>query len=294
MAIHMDPTKRHDFVLHLEVVNSNPNGDPDAGGRPRVDPRTNIGLISGESVKRKIRDYVQMSKAGENGYDIFIANNTYLNAKIEEGVVSVGLDPQKTKERSLEDIQNASGWMAQKYFDIRVFGGLLTTGANAGQVRGPLQIGMGRSFDPVVVQEVTITRSAVTTEAEFQERVGKGVVGTMGNKPVVLYGLYEIRGIYNPFFGQQTGVTEDDLQLVWESLVMAWDLTASSTRGQVTPRGLYIFSHDNQLGRCPSHQLFDAIQVTRTVDEEMLRSYDDYEVVVPDKTPDGVSMTTMC
>ena len=283
--IYLDPTKRHEFVLLFDVVNGNPNGDPDAGNLPRVDPETMHGLVTDVCLKRKIRDFVTLTRQGQNGFSIFIQSETALNTLIERAAEKVSA--KKDKKRANKDLRQK---LIEDYYDIRMFGAVLSTGDyNAGQVRGPVQLTFARSIDPVFTLDLTITRKARTTE----ERMESGET-EMGRKPIVPYGLYRAHGFFNPFLAEDTGVTEEDLELFWQALQQMFDFDRSAARGEMTVRGLWVFSHENRLGNAPAHELFARIQVRKRDGVESPRRFEDYEIKVDDQNlPEGVTLTQL-
>lgn len=288
MTLHLDPTKKHDAILLFDCLDGNPNGDPDAGNQPRIDPQTNQGLVTDACLKRKVRNYVEMVGKDETTpekYKIFVEEGSVLNEKIRRGYVGVGL-PEKegTPEQQLE----VGKWMQQNFYDLRMFGGVLSTGLKAGQVWGPMQISFSRSIDPVFPQSVSITRCAATSEKEGKDNK------TMGRKEVLPYGLYKSHVFYNPHLAEKSGcVTERDLELFWQALIKAWEFDRSSARGFMACRGLYVFSHASKYGNAPVHKLFDKLQIKSNVD--VPRSFADYQVVLDDefKLPDGVTLTRL-
>ncbi|AEB11038.1 type I-C CRISPR-associated protein Cas7/Csd2 [Marinithermus hydrothermalis] len=280
--LHLDPTKRHEFVLLFDVKDGNPNGDPDAGNMPRVDPETMQGIVTDVALKRKVRDYVTLVKQNADGYRIFIQSESALNALIEEAAQAIGTE--KNSKRPNKDLQAE---MLRRYYDIRMFGAVLTTGDyNAGQVRGPLQFTFARSLDPVLPLELTITRKARTTE----ERMESGET-EMGKKPLVPYGLYRAHGFYNPFLAGGW-VSRDDLALFWEALQHLFDFDRSASRGEMHVRGLCIFSHENPKGNAPAHKLFELIRINRKTGVEAPRCFNDYTVEIG-LPPSGVTLTCL-
>ncbi len=301
-AIITHPARRHDFLLLFDVADGNPNGDPDAGNMPRVDPETGHGLVTDVCLKRKIRNFVALDKEGTNGYGIFVHEKGILNRQIEQAYVDLNVDlkadpADKTdgsKRRTAgqgqgKEVDRARRQMCDTKFDIRMFGAVMSTGANAGQVRGPLQLTFGRSIDPIAAMDVSITRMAVATEKEAEAQGGDN--RTMGRKAVLPYALYVAKGFFTPSFAKQTGVTADDLAVVWRALEMMWDVDHSAARGMMACRGLYIFSHDNPLGNAPAHKLFDRLSVTKKAEVESPRRFADYEVRLTGDLPAGITLT---
>lgn len=297
-SIHTDPARRHEFVLLFDVSNGNPNGDPDAGNLPRVDPETMHGLVTDVCLKRKVRNYVQVLKQGADGYGIYVNDSGIaLNSLHEQAYAEVGIKPTGSKQKR-EDVQVVQSRMCGKYYDIRMFGAVMTTGVNCGQVRGPAQLTFARSIDPIVPLDVTITRVAVTRPEDATVSADNGEPGTgkiteMGRKALVPYGLYLGYGFFSAPFAERTGVTPEDLDLFWEALQGMWDIDRSSSRGLMTCRGLYVFSHSDRLGNVPAHVLFDLVTVRRT-SASTPRKFSDYEVQVNESlVPENVTLTTL-
>ena len=281
---------RYDFVILFDVENGNPTGDPDAGNMPRVDPETGYGLVTDVCLKRKIRNYVETLKEDAPGYRIYIKDGVPLNRSDNEAIAALGIDGDlKASKKSTPDIdRKLRDWMCQNFFDIRTFGAVMTTfvkGAlNCGQVRGPVQLGFARSVDPIVPQEVTITRVAITTEADAEKK------GTeMGRKHIVPYGLYRAEGFVSANLARKTtGFSDEDLQLLWQAILNMFENDHSAARGKMAVRELIIFKHDSELGNAPSYKLFDAVTVARKDGIAVPRSYQDYTVTVADTLPEGV------
>lgn len=286
-----EPIKtRYDFVILFDVENGNPNGDPDAGNMPRVDPETGCGLVTDVCLKRKIRNYVEMAKEGEAGCRIYIKDQVPLNRSDAEAVDYLGIngDLKAAKKDDPEIDRKIRDFMCQNFYDIRTFGAVMTTfvkGAlNCGQVRGPVQLSFARSIDPVVPQEITITRVAITTEADAENK------GTeMGRKYIVPYGLYRAEGYVSANLARKvTGFSEEDLKLLWQAILNMFENDHSAARGKMAVRELIVFKHDSELGNAPAYKLFESVQVKRKSDVEVPRSYHDYEVTVSDELPSGV------
>lgn len=277
--------KRYDFVLLFDVKDGNPNGDPDAGNLPRLDAETGNGLVTDVCLKRKVRNFVQLAKQGEAGYDIFVKEKAILNNAIDEAHDSESVKSQK---KDADKTEAARQFMCAKYFDIRTFGAVMSTGKNAGQVRGPVQMTFGRSIDPIVSSEHSITRMAVATEAEAEKQ--KGDNRTMGRKFTVPYGLYVSHGFISAHLAAQTGFSTDDLDVFWEALEkMFWE-DHSAARGEMNVRGLYVFEHSTALGRAAAHELFEKIKVERKDPSIPARSFDDYKVTIDENMPEGVTL----
>jgi CRISPR-associated protein Cas7/Csd2, subtype I-C/DVULG len=288
---------RYEFVILFDVENGNPNGDPDAGNMPRVDPETGLGLVTDVCLKRKIRNYVETIKENEPGYRIYIKDGVPLNRSDAEACEYLGIKPDenslKAAKKEDKDLdRKLRDWMCANFFDIRTFGAVMTTfskGAlNCGQVRGPVQMGFARSVEPVVPQEVTITRIAITTEADAEKKVTE-----MGRKFIVPYGLYRCEGYVSANLARKTtGFSEDDLQLLWDAIYNMFEMDHSAARGKMAVQELIIFRHDTELGCAPAHKLFDLVRVERTEESAGMpaRSFNDYSVQIDmDQLPKGVS-----
>ncbi len=278
---------RYDFVLLFDVIDGNPNGDPDAGNLPRIDPETGHGLVTDVCLKRKARNYVQLYTGGKKGYDIFIKEKAILNNLIDQAHDEI--DKASTKEKG-QKTEAARQYMCRNYFDVRTFGAVMSTGKNAGQVRGPVQLTFARSIDPIVPLEHSITRMAVATEAEAEKQQGDN--RTMGRKFTVPYALYRCHGFVSAPFAEQTAFSEDDLELFWDALVNMFEHDRSAARGQMATRKLIVFKHDSKLGKAPAHKLFDLVKVERADGTDgPARSFNDYRVTV-DKAakPNGVEI----
>ena len=294
-----EPIKnRYDFVILFDVENGNPNGDPDAGNMPRVDPETGYGLVTDVCLKRKIRNYVQTAKEDApdaDNYRIYVKDSVPLNRSDNEAIKALGLseDLKAAKKADPGIDRKLRDYMCDHYFDIRTFGAVMTTfvkGAlNCGQVRGPVQLSFARSIDPVVPQEVTITRIAITTEADAENK------GTeMGRKFIVPYALYRAEGYISANLARKTtNFSEEDLQLLWQAILNMFENDHSAARGKMAVRELIVFKHDSELGNAPSYKLFDAVQVERNPDVTAPRSYRDYTVTVAEDLPEGVTCERM-
>jgi CRISPR-associated protein Csd2 len=368
-TIYTDPTKRHDFLLLFDVTDGNPNGDPDAGNLPRVDPETMQGIVTDVCLKRKVRNYVLACRSSNGrpdaGYDIYVKERGVLNAEHRRAYVAKQIEvgqpnsetlPSKlltvfvpdgepvtlpegltlgeadetwkltysglldanerkdvlkevsdslgkpagafiakvikgarSRKPTRDETQDAGSWMCENFFDIRVFGAVMTTGVNCGQVRGPLQFTFARSIDPVVPLDISITRVAVTREEDAERKQTE-----MGRKALLPYGLYRGYGFFTPHFAQKTGVTADDLALFWEALQQMWTIDRSAARGMMALRGLYVFSHDSPVGTAQAQSLFERITVARNDCEKATRAFSDYCVKVNDtELPEGVLLTRL-
>lgn len=293
-----DPAKRHDFLLLFDVTDGNPNGDPDAGNMPRIDPETAHGLVTDVCLKRKVRDFVALAQENVSPYRIYIQNDGIaLNTKNSEAYSASKLKSTGTKQKR-DDIQTVRQWMCEQFFDVRCFGAVMSTDVNAGQVRGPLQLTFGRSVDPIASLEIAISRVSITKQKDAEVVVGeddKGEGGKnteFGRKAILPYALYIARGFYSPAFGKQTGVTPDDLALFWQALEMMWEQDRSAARGMMTCRGLYVFSHATPLGDAPAHKLFEHLDVRRKDGVEVPRRFGDYAVTPPSSSamPSGITL----
>ncbi len=283
----MSINNRYDFVYLFDVKDGNPNGDPDAGNMPRIDPETGQGLTTDVCLKRKVRNFVEMTQAGTSGCDIFIKEKAVLNNLIAEAHQQESV---KGKEKG-EKTAAARGWMCQKYYDIRTFGAVMSTGDNAGQVRGPVQLTFSRSIDPIFAQEHSITRMAVATEKEAEAQSGDN--RTMGRKATVPYGLYRCHGFISAHLAAQTEFNDKDLEVFWQALINMFDHDRSAARGEMTARGLYVFRHDSKLGNAQAHDLFDRVNIHRSGGETP-RAFADYQVSVDENDmPAGVQLITM-
>lgn len=286
---------RYDFVILFDVENGNPNGDPDAGNMPRIDPETGYGLVTDVCLKRKIRNYVETLKEDApdaDNYRIYVKEGVPLNRSDAEALEHNGLTPKddlKKAKKSDPDIDHKlRDYMCEHFYDIRTFGAVMTTfvkGAlNCGQVRGPVQLSFARSVDPIVPQEVTITRVAITTEADAEKKNSE-----MGNKHIVPYGLYRAEGYVSANLARKTtGFSEEDLQLLWQAILNMFENDHSAARGKMAVRELIVFKHDSELGNAPAYKLFDAVTVAHKAEVVAPRSYQDYTVTVADTLPEGV------
>ena len=277
---------RYDFVLFFDVKDGNPNGDPDAGNLPRIDPETGHGLVTDVCLKRKVRNYVQLAKECAPSFDIFVKEKAVLNNLIDQAHEQ---DSVKNKEKG-EKTEAARQFMCGKYYDVRTFGAVMSTGKNAGQVRGPVQLTFARSIGQIVPLEHSITRMAVATEAEAEKQQGDN--RTMGRKFTVPYALYRGYGFISAPFAIQTGFSEPDLELLWQALTNMFEHDHSAARGQMAMRRLIVFKHDSALGNAPSSKLFDMVQVQPNADAGVIRDFSQYEIVVPDQSqmPPGVTV----
>jgi CRISPR-associated protein Csd2 len=288
---------RYEFVILFDVENGNPNGDPDAGNMPRIDPETNYGIVTDVCLKRKIRNYVETVKEGVPGFDIYIQERASLNACDQKAFEYLKIDEKSVKEEKKKDPEldlKVRDFMCRNFYDIRAFGAVMTTfvkaALNCGQVRGPVQLGFARSIDPVVQQEVTITRIAITTDADMEKK------GTeMGRKYIVPYALYKTEGFVSANLAQKvTGFSEEDLQLLWDAIINMFENDHSAARGKMAVRELIVFKHESELGNAPSYKLFDAVKAERKDASAPARKYSDYRVEVDlNSIPNGVTCIRM-
>lgn len=286
---------RYEFAIIFDVENGNPNGDPDAGNMPRVDPETGYGIVTDVCLKRKIRNYVDVVKEDEPGYGIYIKSGIALNKRDKKAFEYLGTNEteiKKLKKDNPEIDAKIRDFMCKNFFDIRTFGAVMVTfvraSLNCGQVRGPVQLGFARSVDPIFPQEITITRCAITTEADAEKNTN-----TMGNKFIVPYGLYVAEGYVSANLARKvTGFSEDDLELLWNAIINMFEYDHAAARGKMAVRKLVIFKHDSELGNTPAYKLFDAIKIKRREEVKVARSYDDYEITIAEsEIPQGVTCT---
>lgn len=277
---------RIDFVYIFDVQDGNPNGDPDAGNLPRVDAETGMGLVTDVCLKRKVRNYVQVAKECAAGYDIFIKEKAVLNTLIDTAHEEDSVKNASDKTSAARDV------MCKKYFDIRTFGAVMSTGKNAGQVRGPIQFTFARSVDPIAAMEHSITRMAVATEKEAEKQGGDN--RTMGRKATVPYGLYVCHGFISANLAKQTGFSEEDLNLFWDALKNMFDVDRSAARGLMSAQKLIVFKHESVLGNAPANKLFDLVKIEKVCDGAP-RKFEDYKVyeIEKDKLPAGVTVEEM-
>lgn len=291
-----EPIKnRYEFVILFDVENGNPNGDPDAGNMPRMDPESGYGLVTDVCLKRKIRNYIETVKEDEEGYQIYIKEDVPLNRSDNRAYQYLGVDDKSVKELKKKDSdadKKIRDFMCRNFYDIRTFGAVMTTfvkaALNCGQVRGPVQLGFARSIDPIITQEVTITRVAITTEKDAENKSTE-----MGRKNIVPYALYRAEGYISANLARKvTGFSEEDLELLWEAIINMFEHDHSAARGKMAVRELIVFKHSKELGDCPSYKLFDAVEVRRKEDVLYPRQYQDYVVNIhEEQIPESVEMT---
>lgn len=295
---------RYEFVVLFDVENGNPNGDPDAGNMPRIDPESGLGLVTDVCLKRKIRNYVETVKEEEKGYKIYIKEDVPLNRSDREACENLGIEETEDKKvtEELKKLKKSDpgvdlklrDYMCENFYDIRTFGAVMTTfvkaSLNCGQVRGPVQIGFARSIDPIISQEVTITRVAITTEKDAEIKNTE-----MGRKNIVPYGLYRVEGYISANLARKvTGFSEEDLALLWNAIINMFENDHSAARGKMAVRELIVFKHSNELGDCPAYKLFDAVEVKKKEDIEYPRKYQDYTVKIhAEMIPDSIEVKRM-
>ena len=277
---------RYEFVALFDVENGNPNGDPDAGNMPRVDPETAHGIVTDVCIKRKIRNFIELTQSDKSNYNILIKSDKALNTKFTEAYDALGLEKVK-KTAKADDVERAKAYMCENYYDVRTFGAVMSTGDNqCGTVRGPVQINFSRSIDPVFVQDITITRQARTTE----DRKATGDT-EMGKKSLVPYALYRVEGFVSAMLAQKvTGFSEEDLELLWTAIINMFEYDRSAARGKMCLRKLYVFKHESGLGNAPAQVLFDKITVKKNDQVTVPRHFSEYEISVDPQMPDGVTL----
>lgn len=281
---------RYEFVYLFDVTNGNPNGDPDAGNLPRLDPETNKGLVTDVAIKRKIRNYVALEKESAPGYAIYMQERSVLNNQHKLAYEAIKVEPEAKKLPKEEaKARELTAWMCTNFFDVRTFGAVMTTEVNAGQVRGPVQLAFATSVEPVLPLEVAITRVAVTNEKDMEKE------RTMGRKHILPYGLYRMHGYISAKLAERTGFSEDDLQLLWRALTNLFEHDHSAARGEMSARKLIVFKHDNPMGNAPAHVLFDKVKVSRADGPENgpARNFSDYVVQIDSNLPAGVTVTEL-
>lgn len=287
---------RYEFVILFDVENGNPNGDPDAGNMPRVDPESGYGLVTDVCLKRKIRNYVETAKEDAPGWRIYVKDSVPLNRSDKEALEYLGVAGKDLKDAKKADPAldaKVRDFMCQNFFDIRTFGAVMTTfvkgNLNCGQVRGPVQLSFARSVDPILPQEITITRVAITTEADAERK------GTeMGGKYIVPYALYRAEGYISANLARKTtGFSEEDLALLWQAILNMFETDHSAARGKMAVRQLIVFKHDSELGCAPAYKLFEAVKVARKPEVSVPRAYSDYTVTISEPLPEGVDCTVM-
>jgi len=278
--------KRHEFILLFDVIDGNPNGDPDAGNLPRIDPETGQGIVTDVCLKRKIRNYIGLLKGEEPPYEIYVKERAVLNRQHERAYEALGLKPEKKKlPKDAQKAREITLWMCKNFYDIRTFGAVMSTEVNAGQVRGPVQLSFGRSIDTIFTAEHSITRMAVTNEKDLEKE------RTMGRKFTVPYGLYRVHGYVSAPLAKQTGFSQDDLELLWKALKFMFDHDRSAARGEMASRKLIVFEHSSELGSVPAKQLFDLVHIKKKDPAKPARSFEDYKIAIDrDQVPNGITL----
>lgn len=278
--------RRYEFVLLFDVENGNPNGDPDAGNMPRIDPETGKGIVTDVCIKRKIRNYIELAKENVPGYEIYVKDGAVLNMQHKRAYDYLGIEPKGKKEtdKDKELLEKLQSFMFKNFYDIRTFGAVMSTEISCGTARGPVQMNFARSIDPIFQQEVTITRVAVT-------RIGEEKGTEMGKKYIIPYGLYRVEGYVSAELAHKTGFSEEDLELLWDALINMFEHDHSAARGKMATRKLIVFEHETALGNAPSHILFDKVKVKNI--KSPARSFEDYEVTIDTKPVAGVNIIEM-
>jgi len=270
---------RYEFVYLFDVTNGNPNGDPDAGNMPRLDPESSKGLVTDVCLKRKIRNYIELTEPDTQGFDIYVKEKAVLNNQNRKAYTALEIEPiNKKLPKDKEQARAITDWMCTNFYDVRTFGAVMTTAVNSGQVRGPVQLAFAKSIDPIIPLEISITRMAVTTEKEAEDQQGDN--RTMGRKHIVPYGLYRVHGFISAKLAEKTGFSETDLEKLWQALQMMFEHDHSAARGEMVARKLVVFKHKDALGNMPSHKLFERINIERVGGEKNTpaNSFDDYTI----------------
>lgn len=273
----MSIQNRYEFVYLFDVTNGNPNGDPDAGNMPRLDPESSKGLVTDVCLKRKVRNFIEMTEADTQGYDIYVKEKSVLNNQNKKAYEAIGIKPEPKKlPKDEQKAKEVTQWMCNNFFDVRSFGAVMTTEVNSGQVRGPVQLAFGKSIDPIIPLEISITRMAVTNEKDLEKE------RTMGRKHIVPYGLYRVHGFISANLAAKTGFSDDDLNKLWKSLEMMFEHDHSAARGEMVARKLFVFKHKDALGNMPSHKLFERVTVERINGEPgtPASGFNDYKIKV--------------
>ena len=285
----MSIQNRYEFVYFFDVSNGNPNGDPDAGNMPRLDPESSKGLVTDVCLKRKIRNFIEVTCENAPGYEIYVKEKSVLNLQNKRAYEAIGIEPNTKDKKLPKDEAKAraiTAWMCNNFFDIRSFGAVMTTEVNSGQVRGPVQLAFAQSLDPIVPLEVSITRMAVTNEKDLDKE------RTMGRKHIVPYALYRMHGFISANLAAKTGFSDDDLAKLWQALTLMFEHDRSAARGEMAARKLIVFKHDSALGSQPAHKLFDAVKVERVNGESgtPASGFGDYKISVVSNGLNGVSV----
>ena len=283
----MSIQNRYEFVYFFDVTNGNPNGDPDAGNMPRLDPESSKGLVTDVCLKRKIRNFIETAYENEPGYEIYVKEKSVLNLQNKRAYEALGVAPEAKKlPKDEAKAREITAWMCNNFFDIRSFGAVMTTEVNSGQVRGPVQLAFAQSLDPIVPLEISITRMAVTNEKDLEKE------RTMGRKHIVPYALYRVHGFISANLAAKTGFSDEDLQKLWQALQMMFEYDRSAARGEMTARKLIVFKHDSVLGNQPAHKLFERVTVDRVQGESgsPAAAFSDYRINVNREALQGVSI----
>jgi CRISPR-associated protein Csd2 len=268
---------RYEFVYLFDVTNGNPNGDPDAGNMPRLDPESSKGLVTDVCLKRKIRNFIELTEGDTPGHDIYVKEKSVLNHQNQKAYDALEIEPVAKKlPKDEKKAREVTAWMCANFFDVRTFGAVMTTEVNSGQVRGPVQLAFAKSIDPIIPLEVSITRMAVTNEKDLEKE------RTMGRKSIVPYGLYRVHGFISAKLAEKTGFSESDLEKLWQALQMMFEHDHSAARGEMVARKLVVFKHKDALGNMPSHKLFDRVTIERVNGESGTPAggFSDYRVVI--------------
>ena len=282
---------RYEFVYFFDVTNGNPNGDPDAGNMPRLDPESSRGLVTDVCLKRKVRNYIEITEENQPGYDIYVKEKSILNLQNKKAYDALGIKPESKKlPKDEAKARELTQWMCANFFDVRTFGAVMTTEVNSGQVRGPVQIAFAQSIDPIIPLEVSITRMAVTSEKESEKQ--DGGTRTMGRKHIVPYGLYRVHGFISAKLAERTGFSDADVEKIWQALANMFEHDRSAARGEMTARKLIIFKHADALGNQAAHQLFDRVKVIRVQGESgsPAQSFNDYQINVFQEGLSGIEI----
>jgi len=297
--IYCQADHRHDFVILFDVTDGNPNGDPDAGNLPRVDPETMQGLVTDVCLKRKVRNWIDANFQDDGRMKIYVQENEALNTMHQRAYTAEGIKSTGSKQKR-EDVTKVRKWMCENFYDIRTFGAVMTTHVNCGQVRGPVQLTFARSIDPITPLDVCITRIAITRPEDMEvvvgeegETEGKGKHTEFGRKAIVPYGFYRGHGFFSPAFAADTGMDSQDLERFWDALRFMWDIDHSASRGLMTCRGLYVFTHEQRYGNAPSHELFERVSVRLHNGVLAPRAFDNYLVNIDEAMPDGITLTRL-
>lgn len=287
MNFHLDPKKRHDAVLLVDITDGNPNGDPDMANQPRIDPETRQGLMTDACIKRKLRNYVQLVGEGKEGLSIMIEEGAVLRDRFKPAFDHLKIPVKQGRKTTPEQQQELADWLQKKYWDLRIFGGVLESELRAGQVWGPVQIGIARSIDPILPMTMTITRCAATNPQDGKDNK------TMGKRELIPYGLYRVYITYSPHRAAST-VTSKDLELFWDGLCKCWDFDRSSVRGFMNCQELSVFTHENKYGNASAHKLFKLVNASLKDNSQAPRKFEDYQVTVENKSlPMGVTLTRL-